>query len=246
MLQEAQAPALQPDNKPTAVAEGMKIQVAEGQPIDKPLTVEKRQVKRQRLTKPRASKSRRGASPRLSMSPSSSIPYTQNDDSVVVWNKAPSPRRPHSTPLTAGELLVSYEKLHDMVQSRSQETVTKPTLTRSMVKSIVPGKIASVIVTVALCVLLLGSLFLLTTRRSVIRLKLCRTEDCQRHATLLTEYLNTTLDPCDDFEAYVCSAWQISKEYREQAKVGHGRPPVHLVPALRTHPDCRQSQVFRG
>ncbi|KAH9383634.1 hypothetical protein HPB48_025327 [Haemaphysalis longicornis] len=36
--------------------------------------------------------------------------------------------------------------------------------------------------------------------------KPCVTSDCQRHTALLIDGLNRTADPCDDFEAYVCSA----------------------------------------
>ncbi|KAH7986990.1 hypothetical protein HPB49_025832 [Dermacentor silvarum] len=44
---------------------------------------------------------------------------------------------------------------------------------------------------------------------------LCATEDCVRHATLLTRYIDWKLDPCDDFEAFVCSGWRRSQEYRD-------------------------------
>ncbi|KAH8029242.1 hypothetical protein HPB51_024287 [Rhipicephalus microplus] len=36
---------------------------------------------------------------------------------------------------------------------------------------------------------------------------LCETEDCVRHAALLTGKIDWKLDPCDDFEAFVCSGW---------------------------------------
>ncbi|KAL1429872.1 hypothetical protein MTO96_015379 [Rhipicephalus appendiculatus] len=37
---------------------------------------------------------------------------------------------------------------------------------------------------------------------------LCKTEGCSSLATLLTYHLNRNIDPCDDFSAYVCSAWK--------------------------------------
>ncbi|XP_070378469.1 uncharacterized protein [Dermacentor albipictus] len=37
-------------------------------------------------------------------------------------------------------------------------------------------------------------------------LPLCRTEDCRKHAKLLTDNIDWTLDPCEDFSAFVCSA----------------------------------------
>ncbi|KAL1438963.1 hypothetical protein MTO96_047441 [Rhipicephalus appendiculatus] len=44
---------------------------------------------------------------------------------------------------------------------------------------------------------------------------LCSTEDCIVHADILTANLNRSLDPCDDFRAYVCSAWSPRRHYRE-------------------------------
>ncbi|XP_072145587.1 neprilysin-like [Dermacentor andersoni] len=42
---------------------------------------------------------------------------------------------------------------------------------------------------------------------------LCNTEDCRAHASLLTKRLNWTLDPCDDFDAFVCSAARSSSHH---------------------------------
>ncbi|KAH6928509.1 hypothetical protein HPB50_016846 [Hyalomma asiaticum] len=55
------------------------------------------------------------------------------------------------------------------------------------------------------------------TPAPLARLRLCNTEDCSSHARLLNLALHTKLDPCDDFEAFVCSAWHISEKHRDQA-----------------------------
>ncbi|KAH7937699.1 hypothetical protein HPB49_014831 [Dermacentor silvarum] len=47
------------------------------------------------------------------------------------------------------------------------------------------------------------------------RVPLCSTEDCIVHADILTASLNRSLDPCDDFRAFVCSAWSPRRHYRE-------------------------------
>ncbi|KAH6928506.1 hypothetical protein HPB50_016843 [Hyalomma asiaticum] len=151
----------------------------------------------------------------------------QIDNQAGVRNKSPSHQSPRRRSLIEAELVASYEKLHDLVQSRSQDTiVTKTPLTRSLSdlrslrKSTVPGKSARITigVTTCLCVVFFGAFLYLVRRRPALQLKLCRTDDCQHHAALLMNHLNTTIDPCDDFEAFVCSAWQVSKDHREQER----------------------------
>ncbi|XP_077524021.1 endothelin-converting enzyme 2-like [Amblyomma americanum] len=55
-------------------------------------------------------------------------------------------------------------------------------------------------------------------RQPTINRALCLTEDCARHAALLTKYLNRTLDPCEDYAAFVCSAWEPAKTHIELAR----------------------------
>ncbi|XP_077553624.1 endothelin-converting enzyme 1-like [Haemaphysalis longicornis] len=42
--------------------------------------------------------------------------------------------------------------------------------------------------------------------------EICQTEGCTGHVSLLTRHLNRSIDPCDDFGAYVCSAWRPSSD----------------------------------
>ncbi|KAH6928505.1 hypothetical protein HPB50_016842 [Hyalomma asiaticum] len=150
----------------------------------------------------------------------------QSDNQADVRDKSPPHKSPRRRSLMEAELVTSYEKLRDLVQSRSQDTIiTKTPLTRSLSdlrslsKSRVPGKSARITtaVTICLCVVFFGALLYLVRRSpAALKLKVCRTDDCQRHAALLTDHLNTTIDPCDDFEAFVCSAWQVSRDHREQ------------------------------
>ncbi|KAH6925833.1 hypothetical protein HPB50_010819 [Hyalomma asiaticum] len=46
----------------------------------------------------------------------------------------------------------------------------------------------------------------------------CNTEDCRKHAALLTENLDEKLDPCYDFAAYVCSAARNLTRFRKDVK----------------------------
>ncbi|XP_054928972.1 endothelin-converting enzyme 1-like [Dermacentor andersoni] len=55
-------------------------------------------------------------------------------------------------------------------------------------------------------------------RRTDVRAQLCNTEDCRAHAKLLTEHLDWTLDPCEDFQAFVCSAAPHSSERSDLLK----------------------------
>ncbi|KAH8025545.1 hypothetical protein HPB51_009485 [Rhipicephalus microplus] len=43
---------------------------------------------------------------------------------------------------------------------------------------------------------------------------LCQTTDCIQHADLFAHWLNTSIDPCEDFAAFVCSAWSHRAQYR--------------------------------
>ncbi|XP_077497010.1 uncharacterized protein LOC144107728 [Amblyomma americanum] len=43
--------------------------------------------------------------------------------------------------------------------------------------------------------------------------KICRTEDCMIHERLLRQNINGSVDPCQDFSAYACSAWSPSKQF---------------------------------
>ncbi|KAH7947819.1 hypothetical protein HPB52_016147 [Rhipicephalus sanguineus] len=43
--------------------------------------------------------------------------------------------------------------------------------------------------------------------------RLCETADCRHYAALLTRGLNRSIDPCHDFEAYVCSTWTPDTRY---------------------------------
>ncbi|KAH9378054.1 hypothetical protein HPB48_010606 [Haemaphysalis longicornis] len=45
----------------------------------------------------------------------------------------------------------------------------------------------------------------------------CNSPDCLRHAEILTAALNRSLDPCHDFQAYVCSAWKPPTGYLQNS-----------------------------
>ncbi|KAH6927033.1 hypothetical protein HPB50_025348 [Hyalomma asiaticum] len=55
-------------------------------------------------------------------------------------------------------------------------------------------------------------------RRPTVRSLVCSTDSCRKHAALLTENLDWTLDPCEDFQAFVCSAARGSSDRSENFK----------------------------
>ncbi|KAK8770804.1 hypothetical protein V5799_012731 [Amblyomma americanum] len=63
----------------------------------------------------------------------------------------------------------------------------------------------------------LAIFLLVISKQKAVSRQICRTEDCDRHATLLTNHLNWQLDPCEDYAAFVCSAWEPSKDHRDLA-----------------------------
>ncbi|KAK8763924.1 hypothetical protein V5799_033467 [Amblyomma americanum] len=57
-----------------------------------------------------------------------------------------------------------------------------------------------------------GALLLYLMPRSAIskmvkRTSLCITPGCRHHADVIAAWVNTSVDPCEDFEAYACSRW---------------------------------------
>ncbi|KAH8028981.1 hypothetical protein HPB51_021836 [Rhipicephalus microplus] len=72
-----------------------------------------------------------------------------------------------------------------------------------------------VFITVFVALLGLVAFLSLSRSRAEGRSYVCNTEDCRAHARLLTKRLNWTLDPCEDFGAFVCSAVRSPSEQSE-------------------------------
>ncbi|XP_065290496.1 uncharacterized protein [Dermacentor albipictus] len=53
------------------------------------------------------------------------------------------------------------------------------------------------------------------TRKDMV----CEVRECQEHATLVARTLNRTLDPCQDFSAFVCSGWRPLVDYSDSVEV---------------------------
>ncbi|KAH8040961.1 hypothetical protein HPB51_013243 [Rhipicephalus microplus] len=65
---------------------------------------------------------------------------------------------------------------------------------------------------------IITAIILLTRdEKSVLARPYCKTRGCLAHAWRLTDKLNTSLDPCQDFGAYVCSAWSPPEGYLEHS-----------------------------
>ncbi|KAH9384855.1 hypothetical protein HPB48_026884 [Haemaphysalis longicornis] len=46
----------------------------------------------------------------------------------------------------------------------------------------------------------------------------CESSDCRYHKKLITGALNWSIDPCEDFSAFVCSAWRATAGYRRGSR----------------------------
>ncbi|KAH7960241.1 hypothetical protein HPB49_018101 [Dermacentor silvarum] len=69
-------------------------------------------------------------------------------------------------------------------------------------------------ITVALITVLIT---FMRDKRSAPTQPLCETEDCLRHSYRIFGRLNRSLDPCENFSAYVCSAWSPPQGYLEHS-----------------------------
>lgn len=74
---------------------------------------------------------------------------------------------------------------------------------------------AGVAITVIFCILAYALLSKPVREASVLDSLFCRTEDCGIQADILQRWLNTSVDPCHDFDGYVCSKW-VDVEGRKQ------------------------------
>ncbi|KAH6929015.1 hypothetical protein HPB50_022392 [Hyalomma asiaticum] len=79
-------------------------------------------------------------------------------------------------------------------------------------------KIAIFVGAAIVAILVVLGLMVVASQRRVEPRTFCDTDDCIVHAQLLTETLNRSIDPCEDFSAYVCSAWRRTGEYSEHVK----------------------------
>ncbi|XP_065298189.2 neprilysin-like isoform X1 [Dermacentor albipictus] len=71
----------------------------------------------------------------------------------------------------------------------------------------------------------------------------CDTDDCMQHAFLLSATLNRSLDPCEDFGAFVCSAWLASlahsRSLQEDLWYRWTKQTALELEKLRLYPDAR-------
>ncbi|KAK8783169.1 hypothetical protein V5799_015489, partial [Amblyomma americanum] len=79
-----------------------------------------------------------------------------------------------------------------------------------------------VVMVVAAAVIAVGTIaffaFVAEVNLSKKHKKYCDSEDCLSHVDMLTANLDGNIDPCEDFSAYVCSAWTPTAEFREHVK----------------------------
>ncbi|KAH6925771.1 hypothetical protein HPB50_009829 [Hyalomma asiaticum] len=87
------------------------------------------------------------------------------------------------------------------LMSRSPKTTTEK---RSAIDGPAPFWLALACSTF---VIALFAALIIARHQSITTAEICVTEDCLVHARLLRDIINTSVDPCHDFWAYVCSRW---------------------------------------
>ncbi|XP_072145068.1 neprilysin-like [Dermacentor andersoni] len=114
---------------------------------------------------------------------------------------------------TAADLYHSLENLGKFAETTPEPGTPRPTHfpTRKL--------ITFTVACVGVGVLFMFAVFVAIAKKPIaVASNLCRTKDCDQHAMLLTSRLDPKLDPCEDFAAFVCSAWRASRTHREQAR----------------------------
>ncbi|KAH9370272.1 hypothetical protein HPB48_007391 [Haemaphysalis longicornis] len=109
--------------------------------------------------------------------------------------------------------MIHFAEMRDFFSFRFLQMEASSTLSKQM-KSILKNHFVRLIaVAVALLVLVCFLIFLALSKAIASRPpEICQTEGCTGHVSLLTRHLNRSIDPCDDFGAYVCSAWRPSSD----------------------------------
>ncbi|KAL1435158.1 hypothetical protein MTO96_011086 [Rhipicephalus appendiculatus] len=101
--------------------------------------------------------------------------------------------------------LTAAENKQEQQKAIESSMVELPTVTRDAKRNniIIP---VVVCLGVILAVATVGLIIYITSWHIQYFLPLCHTEDCRKHAKLLTGNIDWEIDPCEDFAAYVCSA----------------------------------------
>ncbi|KAH9384228.1 hypothetical protein HPB48_026221 [Haemaphysalis longicornis] len=88
---------------------------------------------------------------------------------------------------------------------------TTPMMQRSVIKSVVMVGLFAGVAAIALAIVL----WLAFGDDHDIY---CESSDCHYHKKLITSALNWSIDPCEDFSAFACSAWQATAAYRRGSR----------------------------
>lgn len=100
-----------------------------------------------------------------------------------------------------------------LIQSGQQEVSVGYCTCRTVLLGLVSA--FSLLILVAIIFILLREGQPPLTRKDVV----CEIRECQKHASLVGRGLNRSLDPCQDFSAFVCSGWRPLVDYSDSVEM---------------------------
>ncbi|KAH7936621.1 hypothetical protein HPB49_001696 [Dermacentor silvarum] len=147
------------------------------------------------------------------LSAAKAVVGSQNNDGRAAKRKASFAVTPRKR--AAADLYHALENLGNVAETTPEPVMSRPTqfLTRNLTIAFTMACVGVSVLFVFVAVFVA-----LANKSTGVGSNLCRTEDCDEHAMLLTKDLDPKLDPCEDFAAFVCSAWRVSRTHSEQAR----------------------------
>ncbi|KAH7964581.1 hypothetical protein HPB51_027182 [Rhipicephalus microplus] len=175
----------------------------------KPVTPDKatppvRRKTRQRYLGKTKADSETPASVTISSSKSSTTQSTQTEEKVE------SARIPDANVPRAAKGAAAA----DFPAKQGDLELARPTAPREENPSVDMRCIVKALLVPLVIMVAVGLIVFLQTHGQIKRDRFCTTKGCEEHKNRIETQLDKSVDPCDDFRAYVCGGWASRKEFR--------------------------------